>query len=343
MSVNTIVQSAIATAVEGRDLSEEQANTVMEALMTGEATPAQIGGLLVALRMKGETVHEVAAAAAAMRRHVTPINPTRRPLVDTCGTGGDGSGTFNVSTAVAFVLAAGGVGVAKHGNRAASSQCGSADVLKALGVNVEAPPALVERCIDEVGIGFLFAPLLHPAMKHVIGPRRELKVRTMFNFLGPLTNPARVEFQLIGVPDPAWTDRLATVLGQVGVQRAFVVSGRDGLDEVTLCDTTAVSELRDGAVHASEFDPAEVGLDRVDPATLLGGDPDTNAGILRAIFAGEPGPKRDMVRVNAAFAFVATGKTDSIKDGVELAAELLDSGAVQERVDALVQVSNEAS
>ena len=343
LSVEQVIQAAISDAVEGRDLSAEQAETVMEALMTGQATPAQIGALLVALRMKGETIGEVAAAAAAMRRHVTRLNPKTRPLMDTCGTGGDGSNTFNISTTVAFVVAASGMGVAKHGNRAASSQCGSADVLKALGVNVEAAPALVERCIDEAGIGFLFAPLLHPAMKHVIGPRRELKIRTMFNFLGPLTNPAFAEYQLIGVPDSAWTERLATVLGQVGVLRAAVVSGCDGLDEVTLCDHTNIAFLQDGAVTTSQFNPERVGLTLVDVAELRGGDADTNADILRSVLDGAPGPRRDVVRLNAAFALLVAEKTDSVEDGLARAAELIDSGAARERLDALVRVSNAGS
>ncbi len=312
----------------------------MEALMTGAATPAQVAGLLVALRMKGETVGEVTAAARAMRRHVTRINPTRRPLLDTCGTGGDGSGSFNISTTVAFVVAAADVGVAKHGNRAASSQTGSADVLQALGVNVEASVSVVERCIDEAGIGFMFAPLLHPAMKHVMGPRRELKIRTMFNFLGPLTNPAFAEFQLIGVPDPAWTKRLATVLGAVGVQRAFVVAGLDGLDEVSVCERTAVAELRDGAVTTSQFEPEELGLRRADAGDLKGGDPETNAAILREVLEGAPGPKRDIVCLNAAFALVAAGKASSLAAGLALAGDMIDAGAARERLDALVRVSN---
>lgn len=327
--------------VAGRDLPREQADAVMEALMTGQVTPAQVGGLLVALRMKGETVAEVTAAAQAMRRHVTRIHPAHRPLIDTCGTGGDRSGTFNISTTVAFVVAASGIHVAKHGNRAASSRSGSADVLLALGVNVEAVPAVVERCIDDAGIGFLFAPKLHPAMKHVIGPRRELKIRTLFNFLGPLTNPAFAEYQLIGVPDPAWTKRLATVLGEVGVERAFVVAGLDGLDEVTLCERTAVAELRDGAITTSIFDPEDLGLGRVASAELAGGDPEQNATILREILDGGAGPKRDVVCVNAAFALVAAGKAQALQAGLALAGELIDSGAAKDRLDALVRVSNE--
>lgn len=315
----------------------------MEALMTGEATAAQVAAILVALRMKGETVREVAAAAKAMRRYVTPISPATRPLLDTCGTGGDRSGTFNISTAVAFVAAGAGVAVAKHGNRAASSQCGSADVLQALGVNVEASPEAVVRCIDEAGIGFLFAPRLHPAMKHVMPTRRDLKIRTMFNYLGPLTNPAQAEFQLIGVADSAWTERLATVLGQVGVERAFVVAGRDGLDEVSLCDTTAVSELRGGTVRNSEFHPADVGLEVASPADLAGGAPEQNAAILREVLEGAPGPRRDIVRLNAAFALTAAGKSASIADGLALAADSIDSGAARQRLEALVRVSNEAA
>jgi len=312
----------------------------MNEIMSGDATPAQIAAFLVSMRMKGETVEEITGCARIMREKVTRLNPKRRPLVDTCGTGGDGANTFNISTAAAFVAAGAGVAVAKHGNRAMSSQCGSADVLQQLGVNIEAEPAAVERCIDEVGLGFMFAPLYHGAMKHAVGPRREIGVRTIFNILGPLANPAFAEVQVVGVCDRDMVEPLAHVLKNLGAHHAFVVCGNDGLDEVTTTTTSVVAEAKGGKVLVYEFDPAEAGIQRSRREDLLGHDPATNANIIEAILKGEKGPRRDVVALNVAFALVAADRVKTITEGIEAASLSIDSGAALEKLHRLREVSS---
>lgn len=332
-----MIREALAKVLEGHDLTREEAYQAMSIIMTGQATPAQIGGYLIALRMKGETVDEITGSALAMRESAIQIRPTINgaPLVDTCGTGGDRSGTFNVSTTAAFVVAATGRPVAKHGNRSVSSRSGSADVLMALGVNLDLPPEQVQRCIEEVGIGFLFAPRFHPAMKHAIGPRRELGVRTIFNILGPLTNPAGATHQVLGVFDPNLTETMAHVLGQMGVRAAFVVHGDSGLDELSTTGPNRVSALRDGKVSTFELDPAEFGFPRARRQDLLGGDAEKNAHILRAILAGdERGARRDVVLLNAAAAIAAD--TADWQAALEEAREAIDSGRALAVLEAFV-------
>jgi anthranilate phosphoribosyltransferase len=325
--------------VERRDLSQAEMGRAFDAIMSGEATPAQIAGFVVALRMKGETVDELAGGAASMRRHAVFVDAGGLPVVDTCGTGGDSAGTFNVSTTAAFVVAGAGVPVAKHGNRAISSRCGSADLLAELGVNLDAPTDVVEECIRDAGIGFLFAPRLHPAMKHAMGPRRELGVRTVFNMLGPLTNPAGAKGQILGVFSAELTEPFANVLRLLGSRRAFVVHGHDGMDEITTTAATRVSELADGRVKTYEFDP----LDRIgryaSPSDLAGGDPARNAQITRAVLSGERGPARDIVCFNAAAGIVAGGKAATLGEGWDLAQASLDSGRAGRALDGLVRIS----
>jgi anthranilate synthase/phosphoribosyltransferase len=333
------IREGIGKVMLGEDLSGEEAETVMGQIMTGEATPAQIGAFLTALRLKGETVEEITGCARAMRRSAIPVRPQRRDLVDTCGTGGDKSGTFNISTTAAFVVAGAGLAVAKHGNRSVSSHCGSADVLEALGVNLELTPEQAAHCIDEVGIGFLFAPRLHPAMKHAIGPRREMGVRTIFNILGPLTNPAGATRQIMGVYDPSLTSPLAQVLGKLGVQAAFVVHGADGLDELSTTGINRVSHLRDSWVKDFALDPAELGLPRARLEDLRGGTAEENAQITQAILAGEQGPHRDVVLLNAAAALVAGGVAGDFEEGLQQAAEAIDSGRAREKLEGLVAFS----
>lgn len=336
-----MITEAIQQLLEGRDIGRDTARAVMQQIMEGEATDAQIGAYLIALRLKGETADEIAGSAELMRQKATPVKTSRQPLVDTCGTGGDGSGTFNISTAVAFVVAGAGLAVAKHGNRSISSQCGSADVLKELGVDIAIGPDRVGRCIDEAGIGFLFAPALHGAMKHAIGPRREIGVRTVFNALGPLTNPAGAGRQLIGVYAPGLTEALARVLGTLGSQRAFVVHGSDGLDEITLTGPSRVSRLdEDGAVSTFELAPEDLGLQRCQAADLKGGDPARNAALLIEVLDGAAGPRRDVVLLNAAAAIVAGGLEDELAGGLERARQALDSGRARQALEDLKRVSN---
>jgi len=333
----TAIQPFILRLLDGHSLTREQAYEAMMTIMRGEATPAQIGAYLIALRMKGETVDEITGSALAMRDNAVRIRPNVNgsPLVDTCGTGGDGSGTFNVSTTAAFVVAATGRPVAKHGNRSVSSRSGSADVLAALGANLDLTPEQVQGAIEEVGIGFLFAPRFHPAMKHAIGPRRELGVRTIFNILGPLTNPAHATHQVLGVFAPELTEPLAHVLGDVGVRAAFVVHGHGGLDELSVTGPNRVSALREGDVTTFELDPAELGFPRAPREALLGGDAQENARITRAILTGEEqGPKRDMVILNAAAA-IAT-ETGDWTSAVEEAREAVDSGRALRVLNAFV-------
>lgn len=330
----------ISKAMQGKDLSLTEAETAMNIIMTGQATQAQIGGYLVALRMKGETIDEIVGSARAMRSQANQVRPSINgdPLLDTAGTGGDGAHTFNISTAAAFVIAGTGRKVAKHGNRAASSRCGSADVLGALGVNLDLAPEQVAACIDQVGIGFLFAPKFHPAMKHAIGPRRELGQRTIFNILGPLTNPAGATHQLIGVYDPSLTHSLAEVLGELGGRAAFVVHGYGGLDELTTNGPNRVSHLHKGRVSTFELDPSELNLRRAPASSLQGGDPEENARILSSVLAGEDNsPRRDVVLLNAAAA-LATEDGD-LHSALSEATQALESGAALEKMEALVAFS----
>jgi len=333
------VQAALALLLDGHDLSREQARSVMDVVMAGEATPAQIGGLLVALRLKGETVDEIAGCAEAMRAHVLAVRPSRDDLVDTAGTGGDGASTINISTAAALVAAAAGAGVAKHGNRAVSSASGSADVLEALGFRLELPPARIERSIDELGFGFLFAPTHHPAMRHAAPVRRELAARTVFNVLGPLTNPAGARAQVVGVYAPTLVRTIADVLAQLGARRAFVVHGAGGIDELSPAGPNLVCEVRDGEVHEREIDPLELGVPRCSPDELRGGSPQENAAAIRAIFAGENGGRRSAVLLNAAGAIAAAGHARDLAEGLGLARDAVDSGLAGERLEELIAFS----
>jgi len=351
-----VIKEAINKVVDRIDLEEEEMILVMEEIMNGEATPAQIGAFITALRMKGETVDEIAGAVKVMRRKATKIpvegvdvdldrddiNIDRETIIDTCGTGGDGTMTFNVSTATAFVVAGGGVKVAKHGNRSVSSLCGSADVLQELGVNIEATPDIVARCIKKAGIGFLFAPMLHGAMKYAIGPRREIGIRTIFNILGPLTNPASAKHQLLGVYKESLCEPLAEVLLRLGTKRAMVVHGRDGIDEISITKDTKVAEVKDGRVKSYEINPVHFGLKIYDFKDLKGGSASDNARIIKDILIGkEKGAKRAIVVINAAAAFYIADKTKNIKEGVALAEEVIDSGKALKTLEMLIEISRE--
>ena len=335
------IQEALTGLLEGRALTQAEARDVMNQIMSGEATPAQMGGFLVALRLKGETADEIAGCAEAMREHVLSVRPGRDDLVDTAGTGGDGARTFNISTAAALVAAAAGAGVAKHGNRAVSSASGSADVLEALGFELELPVPRIERSIDELGFGFLFAPTHHPAMRHAAPVRRELATRTVFNVLGPLTNPAGARAQVVGVYAPELVETIASVLVRLGARRAFVVHGAGGVDELSPAGPNLVCEVVEGRVVRREIDPLELGVARCSAADLAGGTPEENAATVREIFAGAAGPKRDAVLLNAAGAIAAGGHAEDLVDGYRLAAAAVDSGAASERLDALVAFSRE--
>ena len=328
---------------DGGNLTQSEMAAAFDMIMSGEATAAQIAGFVVALRMKGETVDEIAGGAESMRRHAVFIDCMGLSVVDTCGTGGDSCNTFNVSTTAAFVVAGAGVPVAKHGNRAISSACGSADVLMALGVNLDVEPDVVEDCIREVGIGFMYAPKLHPAMKYAMGPRRELGLRTVFNMLGPLTNPAAAKGQIIGVFSPELTEPFADVLRLLGSRRAFVVHGHDGMDEITVTTTSRISELNDGRVRTYEFDPLMLIDDYADAADIVGGEPDVNAAITRAVLSGEKGPRRDIVCLNAGAAIAAGGKADTLKDGFVMAQNAIDSGSAMAALNGLIETTNAAS
>jgi anthranilate phosphoribosyltransferase len=333
------VQEALARLLDGHDLTRDEARAVMNEVMEGEATEAQIGGLLVALRLKGETADEIAGCAEAMRAHALAVKPKRDDLVDTAGTGGDGARTINISTAAALVAAAAGAGVAKHGNRAVSSASGSADVLEALGFRLELPPAQIERSIDELGFGFLFAPTHHPAMRHAAPVRRELAARTVFNVLGPLTNPAGARAQVVGVYAPGLVRTLAEVLARLGARRAYVVHGAGGIDELSPAGPNLVCEVVDGAVHEREIDPLELGVERCDPAELRGGTPAENAAVIREVFAGKDGGPRSAILLNAAGAIAAAGRAGDLREGLEVAREALDSGAAASRLDELAAFS----
>lgn len=334
-----MIKEGISKVVERKNLTEDEMVSVMREIMEGEATQAQIASFITALRMKGESVDEITGAARVMREKAQKVRTKASVVVDTCGTGGDESFTFNISTAAAFVAAGAGLTVAKHGNRSVSSKSGSADVLKSLGVNIEAEVERVEECLDAIGIGFLFAPMMHGAMKHAIGPRREIGIRTIFNILGPLTNPAGAQYQVLGVYRSELTEVLANVLNNLGSTRAFVVSGNDGLDEITLTTETKVSELKDGSVNTYFIKPEDFGMKRCKLFELSGGEPDDNARIIREIFKGEKGPKRDVVVLNAAAAIAAAGKSADIKDGIKLAEDSIDSGKAIEKLERLVEIT----
>jgi anthranilate phosphoribosyltransferase len=323
------------------DLSEEAMAEMIGAIFSGEVTDAQIGAFMGALATKGETFAELAGAARAMRRRAVRIQTGADTVVDTCGTGGDGAGTFNISTTSAFVVAGAGVTVAKHGNRSVSSQCGSADVLEALGVRLNVAPEVVEEAVREIGIGFLFAPLFHGAMKYAMRARREVGVRSIFNMLGPLTNPAAANVQLLGVFAPELTEMFAEALRRLGARRAMVVHGHDGLDEISVCAPTRVSELKDGMIRTYDIQPELYFGDLAEPEDLAGGDPSQNAAILREILAGAKGPRRDVVLINAGAALVCAGKARRIEDGIQLAGEVIDSGAALAKLDALVRYTRE--
>lgn len=349
-----MIKKAIARVVEQIDLTEGEMIEVMSQIMTGEATAAQIGAFITALRMKGETIDEITGGARVMRELVTPIrvghdvldidrddiNIDRETILDTCGTGGSGTNSFNISTTVAFVISACGVKVAKHGNRSVSSMCGSADVLEKLGVNLNVTPETVEKCITRVGIGFLFAPALHGAMKHAIGPRREIGIRTIFNILGPLTNPAAADCQVMGVYRPDLVEKLAGVLHKLGCRHGFVVHGMDGMDEITTTTETLIAEVSPAGVSLSTLQPEELGIGRCSMNDLRGGDAAANAAIVRAVLRGEAGPRREIVLLNAAYGLVAAGKAATPREGLAIAAEAIDSGRAGQQLEKLVQLTN---
>jgi anthranilate phosphoribosyltransferase len=348
-----MLKEAIYQVVTRQDLSEAEMTRAMEIIMGGEATEAQIAAFITALRMKEETVTEITAAARVMRAKATPIpvgdnlvdldrdeiNIDRETIVDTCGTGGDATNTFNVSTTTAFVVAGAGLKVAKHGNRAVSSRCGSADVIEALGINLDLTPEQVAECIAEVGIGFLFAPALHGAMRYAIGPRREIGIRTIFNILGPLTNPARANVQVLGVYDPELTEPLAQVLHNLGCRSAFVVYGEGSFDEFSITGPTRVSELKDGQVRTYSITPEDCGLKRAMVEDIKGGDVSENARIVRQVLAGEDGPRQDMVALNAAAVLVAAGRALDFLTGLAQAQEIIRSGQAQAKLEALIAKS----
>jgi anthranilate phosphoribosyltransferase len=337
-----MIQQALQRLLDGRDLEREETREVMGEIMRGEATPAQIGGFLVALRAKGETPDEIAGCAEAMRRHVLPVRPRRDDLVDTAGTGGDSARTINISTAAALVAAAAGAAVAKHGNRAVSSACGSADVLEALGLQLEQEPDRIARSIDELGFGFLFAPSHHPAMRHAAAVRKELATRTVFNVLGPLTNPAGARAQVVGVYSPQLVRTIAEVLARLGARRAYVVHGAGGIDELSPVGPNLVCEVVDGSVQERELDPeAELGIPRCSVEELRGGTPEENAAAIRGVLAGGNGGRRNAILLNAAGAIAAGGHAADLREGFELAREAVDSGAAAGRLERVIAFSRE--
>ena len=333
---------AVRRVADGQNLSIEESYQCMDAIMSGEATDAQIAGFITALRMKGETVEEITGCARAMREKATRIDAGDSPhlVIDTCGTGGDTSGTFNISTAAALVAAGAGVRVAKHGNRSVSSQSGSADVLKTLGVNIEADQPIVERCLREANIGFLYAPMLHAAMKYAIGPRRQLGLRTVFNILGPLTNPAGAPCQVLGVYDAALTAVISRVLGNLGSRRCFVVHADDGLDEISNTGPTHVAELAEGEVREYVIRPDDFGLEVSAMSDLVVASPEESAAAVRSVLAGEAGPRRDIVLLNAAAGIAASGAASDIAAGLPLAVKAVDDGAATEALEKLIAISN---
>jgi anthranilate phosphoribosyltransferase len=345
-----MIKELISKVVSGDDLTEAEMEKAMDEIMTGTATPAQIGAFITALRLKGETVDEITGAARVMRAKATKIcvnnhmvnidrdeiNIEDETILDVVGTGGDGTKTFNVSTTTAFVAAGGGIKVAKHGNRAVSSLCGSADVLEKLGVKLDLTSTDVERCINEIGIGFLYAPLFHGAMKHAAGPRQEIGIRSIFNLLGPVTNPAGASVQVLGVYEQSLTDKIALVLKRLGTKEAFVVCGEGTFDEISICGPTKVSHLKDNNVHTFQMTPEEYGFKRAALEEIVGGNAKENAIIVRNILDGEKSPKRDMVLLNASAAFVATGLCDNFKEGIKIAMEVIDSNSARKKLDELV-------
>ena len=352
-----MIKKAISKMVKGNNLTEEEMELVMEEVMTGKATPAQISSFITALRIKGETVDEIVGAARVMRAKATrvslnnhavnidrdEINIEEETILDTCGTGGDGTNTFNVSTATAFVAAGAGVKVAKHGNRAVSSLCGSADVLENLGVKLDINHSDVERCIQDVGIGFLYAPFFHGAMKYAAGPRREIGIRTIFNLLGPLTNPAGATAQVLGVYDTGLTDKMAHVLNRLGTREAFVVCGEGTFDEISICGPTRVSHLKEGKVHTFDMTPEEYGFKRTAPEEIRGGNARENARIILDLLEGQKGPKRHMVLLNAAAAFMASGLDGDFKEGIERARNSINSGRAKEKLDSLIHLTQQCT
>ncbi|TML90304.1 MAG: anthranilate phosphoribosyltransferase [Actinobacteria bacterium] len=336
-----MIQTSMTRVLDGHDLTRDEAREAMGEIMAGDATPAQIAGFLIALRAKGETVDEIAGCAEAMRAHVLAVRPQRDDLVDTAGTGGDGARTINISTAAALVAAAVGAGVAKHGNRAVSSASGSADVLEALGFNLELEHDRIAQSIDELGFGFLFAPTHHPAMRHAAAVRRELATRTVFNVLGPLTNPAGARAQVVGVYAAELVRTIAEVLAQLGARRAFVVHGAGGIDELSPTGPNQVCEVADGSVYERTIDPQELGIERCSVAELVGGSPRENAAAIREVFAGARGARRDAILLNAAGAIAAAGRAEDLREGLELARAALDSGAAAERLEQLVVFSQQ--
>jgi anthranilate phosphoribosyltransferase len=340
-----VILEALEIIAGGKDLSRGEADAAMEEILSGRATDAQIGALLAALRVKGETVEELVGLATAMRRHAAPVfsasrGVNARCLVDTCGTGGDGCGTFNISTCAAFVVAGAGACVAKHGNRSISSRCGSADVVEALGVRLDVPVGRMGEAVDRLGIGFFFAPAVHSAMKHAMRARKELKIRTVFNLLGPLTNPGGARAQVAGVFTAEVTELVARALNELGVACAFVVHGADGLDEISLSGETRVAEVRNGTVRSYTVTPEDFGVSRAPLDAVAGGDVAANARIIRGILAGERGPARDIVVVNASAALVAAGVAADFRDGARRAAEAIDSGAARKKLDDLAALCN---
>jgi anthranilate phosphoribosyltransferase len=336
-----VIQELLGSLLDGRNLTRAEAREAMQEIMRGDATQAQIAGFLVALRAKGETADEIAGCAEAMREHVLPVQPTRTDLVDTAGTGGDGKHTLNISTAAALVAAAAGAGVAKHGNRAASSQTGSADVLESLGFELDLAPERIAQSIDELGFGFMFAQAHHPAMKHAAPVRRELGTRTVFNVLGPLTNPARARAQVVGVYSATLVRPIAEALVQLSAHRAFVVHGADGIDELSPTGPNLVCEVVDGGVRERTIDPAELGLEPCRIEELAGGSPAENAALIRRVFGGEQSGRRSAILLNAAGAIAAGGHADDLREGLELARAAIDSGAAAARLDELVEFSRE--
>ncbi len=345
------IVDAIRRVVDGQHLNRAEAESVMNDIMSGKASDAQIAAFLTAMRMKCETLEELIGFARVMRAKASPVRPKciveaafsgteREMLVDTCGTGGDAAGTFNISTATAFVVAGAGVQVAKHGNRSVSGICGSADVVEALGIRIDLPPKAVARCIDEIGIGFLYAPLLHSAMRYVMLARREMKIRTVFNLLGPLCNPAGANAQVLGVYTEKLTEMMAQVLCELGARRALVVHGLDGLDEITISGETKISEVRDGTVRTFYVSPEDFGLNRAGIDQIQGGDAQRNAEIIRGVLGGTGGVRQDVVLLNAAAGLVAGGKAQSLREGIGIARMSISSGAARDRLDRLVDLTH---
>jgi anthranilate phosphoribosyltransferase len=333
-----MIKEAIKTLVSKKSLTMDEAASVMEEIMNGEATPAQFGAFVTALRLKGETVDEIVGLVRTMRAKAVPV-VVGGPAVDTCGTGGDGAGTFNISTAAAFVAAAAGLTVAKHGNRAMSSRCGSADVLEALGVRIDLNARQVQKCLNQVGIGFMFAPIFHPAMKYAAPSRREIGIRTVFNLLGPLTNPAGARAQVVGVAEAALMKKLALALRSLGCEHALVVHGEDGLDEITITGKTGICELKDGRIKSYSISPEDFGLSRASLDSLICSSLDENTALLREVLAGAAGPPRDVVLLNAAAALLAADRVGTLQQGVNLAQELISDGQALKKLEQLIEFS----